>query len=612
MDKLRDFLQSWPGRITMGLIMVPMAFLGVQGFSGGGSLNSGDLVKAGDSTIGLSVYQSELNAYRNQLLQKNDASMINETALVDEVLESLVNRALLQNQTHLLGMSVSDEMISRIIAQDESFHQNGQFSNDVFAAFLQNNGLTKDELFARFRTQLSVSQLTSSILGTAIYPDAQISRLLDLQLEAREIWLYRLDWQKYAEQVTVSQDEIKTYYDANKDGLVRPETVDLAYVALSPSDVQVANPTEDEIAAQFHAYLQKQGLSDGRELSQILLAGADAQKRADELKARLDKGESFETLAKQYSQDPSGESGGHIGQFNPAVFGNDAGAVTAALSGLKVGGVSKPVKTSFGYQIFKVTKVGNVTMDGVRPELVDLALTQKRQAAYDEQIAKINTMATDGMGIADIAAQLNLPAKTIKAYQKQGNTTELSQPAVVAAAFDDFTIQDQAVSANITLGNQTVWVQPSNHQETKQLSLAEATDEIKARLTQQKATKLALDAANQLADTARANGGASLMASGIKIGITTRQNPMLNVQERASLFLHKTGGQDIWVVQTDMGASVIVGGPVSSQATAQLSAWERLQAARMIRDNIGQDQLSDYLQYLKDTTDVAINRDALK
>lgn len=612
MEKLRNFLQSWPGRITMGLVLVPMAFLGVQGIGGGGAMSSNELVRAGDSSIGMNEFQSELNNYRSQLLQRVDASMINEAALVDEVVETLVSRALLQNQAHLLGMTVSDEEISRLIAQDESFHQDGQFSNDIFAMFLQQNNLTKDELFARFRTQLNIRQLTAGILGTAVYPNTQVSRLLDLQLEAREVWVHRLKWQDYAQAVTVSAAEIEAYYNANKETLVRPESVDLAYIEVSADDVRVTAPTEADIEAQYHTYLQQNGLSDGRELSQILLSGADAQSKANDIKARLDAGESFEALAKAHSDDPSGESGGHIGQYNPAVFGNDAAEVSSALSGLKVGEVSRPVKTSFGYQIFKVTKAGSVTIDSVRDELVRMATQNQRQAAYNDLIAKINTMATDGVGIADIAAETGLNAKSIASYPKQNNATALSQPTVIAAAFDDFTIQDQAVSANITLGDKTVWVQPTNHQEPKSLTLAEATEIIKATLTKQKASELALADANKLANEAKANQGRTLMTPSTNYGITTRQNPNLSAQERSSLFLHKSGAHDIWAVQTDDGASVIVGGPVSTQATAQISAAERLQAAAMIRDNIGQDQLSDYVQYLKDTTSVKVNRDAIR
>lgn len=608
MDKLRDFLQSWPGRITMGLIMVPMAFLGVQGINGSGSMGGSDLIKAGNSVIDMSAYQSELNRYRTQLLQNNDASLINENAMANEVLESLINRALLQNQVHVLGMTVSDTEITRLIAQDENFHQNGQFSNEIFAIFLQQNGLTKDELFSRFRTELSVRQLTSGILGTAIYPSEEVSRLLDLQLEAREIWIHRLKWQDYAGTVSVSQAEIGDYYKANKESLVRPQAVDLSYIELTPLDVKVSAPTEDEINAQFSKYLQKNGLSDGRELAQILVSDVN---KANEIKNKLDTGVSFELLAKQYSEDPSGANGGVIGKYNPSVFGRDVGVVNTALANLKVGGVSQPVKTHFGYHIFKVIKAGSLNVSDVRDELIQDVSNEKRQAAYNDLITKINTMAVDGMGISDIAAEVNLPMKLIKSYQKDNNNTALSQPVVVAAAFDDFTIQDQSVSPNITLADKTVWVQPTNYQEAKSLTLAEATAEIRARLTKQKSTRLALEAAEQMANDAKKNEGKSLMTASANFGISTRQNPQLNIQERASLFLHKSGKNDIWAVETDTGASVIVGSPVVEQATAQISPIERTQAAMMIRDNIGQDQLSDYLQYLRDTTKLTVNRDAL-
>ncbi len=55
------------------------------------------------------------------------------------------------------------------------------------------------------------------------------------------------------------------------------------------------------------------------------------------MKARLNKGEAFAALAKAESDDPSGETGGDIGRFNPSVFGSDADTVREGIKGLRVG-----------------------------------------------------------------------------------------------------------------------------------------------------------------------------------------------------------------------------------------------------------------------------------
>lgn len=165
MEKMRNFMQSWAGKAVLVITLIPMAFLGVQSFSGGGQIAPNQIVKVGDTAIDTTTFQSEVNNYRARLLEQVDGSLINDKALNDEVLDSMIDRALLENQAQFFGMTVSDDAITRLLQADPTFHDaNGKFSNDVFAQYLQSRGMTKDMLFTMFRTQLSLRQLTSSIL----------------------------------------------------------------------------------------------------------------------------------------------------------------------------------------------------------------------------------------------------------------------------------------------------------------------------------------------------------------------------------------------------------------------------------------------------------------
>lgn len=603
---MRSFMQSWMGKAVLIITLIPMAFLGVQSFSGGGQIAPDQAVKVGDTAIDTSTFQSEVNDYRARLLEQVDGSMIDDKALHDEVLNSLIDRALLENQAQFFGMTVSDEAITRLLQADPTFHDaNGQFSNDIFAQYLQSRGMNKDMLFARFRTQLSLRQLTGSILGTALYSDDQIGRLIDLQSQSRQAWRIRYDWRDFADKVTVSPAEIETYYNANKASMTQSPSVDLAYVSLTAADIKTAPVTEEEIRAEYEASMQSSG--GGTQLAHILLTGSDAESRAKDIKARLDKGESFEALAKAHSDDPTGESGGEIGTYNPALFGSSSAAVDNAISGLGVGKVSEPVKTNFGYHLFKVTSKENApSLDGMRDELTKKASERKQANALNEMIAKINNMAAD-MGIADIAQETGLTAKSIKGYTKENNTSELSEPVVITAAFDDFAINDQSVSPNITLADKTVWVQSTNYQEAKTLTLSEASEKIKAILTKQKAISLALNAAQDKAK----ESPETIIKSAQNLGTVTRQSQSLLPTERASLFTHDKDGMSVWTVATEEGASLMVGEVIQNVASAEISEAERLSASAIIRDNIGQDQLQDYLHYLRDTHEVQINEQVI-
>ncbi|WP_201591763.1 SurA N-terminal domain-containing protein [Psychrobacter sp. Pi2-51] len=614
MDKLRDFLKSWPGRILLILCLSPLALLGVESYFGGG-VDPNQIAQVGEASVGLSEYQTAVNNRRTETLEQiDDASLLNEDVLHEQVLKGLIDRTLLEQQAGKLGMTVSDDTINRLLRQEEVFQDaDGNFSNDQFSNFLRQRGMTKDQLFTEFRNQLSLDQLNASIVGTAVYPMQAVSQLIDLQLESRNIWLHRFNWQDYQEQVKLSKNDIQAYYDANKDTLKSAAMVDLAYLQLSPQTVPVTDVTTKDLQQQYEAYKQQLAVVDERKISQILLTGKDAKARADKVKARLDKGEAFGKLAKTQSDDPSGETGGDIGRFNPSVFGNDAAVVEKALEGLSVGDVSAPVKTSFGYQIFTVTEDNGKkipSLESMRDELTAKAKEYKRQEMYADKVTAINDLAADGFSIEDIAQQENVTLKRLKDYRKENNQSALSQPAVIKQAFDEFTIQDQAVTAGIEVGNGTVWVQPSNYRPTKTLALAAATPRITQTLRQQKATALALKDAKKLATGIKTTADiAKQPVSFQALGEINRQTTRLTEKERGLAFSQQAANNGVVAIasETEMGATLLVGDRIKTEQQSPLSDMQRAQTASIIRDNLGQDQLQDYLEYLRLVYKVEIN-----
>jgi len=473
--------------------------------------------------------------------------------------------------------------------------------------------MTKNQLFAEFRNQLSLDQLNASIVGTAVYPMQAVSQLIDLQLESRNVWIHRFNWQDYADQVNLSKNDIQAYYDANKDTLKSAAMVNLAYIQLSPQTIKIDEITSEELQQQYEAYKQSIAATDERRVSQILLTGDDAKARADKIKARLAKGESFTALAKTESDDPSGETGGDIGRFNPSVFGSDADTVQNALEGLSVGDVTAPIKTSFGYQIFTVTEDNGEkvpSLESMREELTAKAKEYKRQEIYADKVTSINDLAADGFSIEDIAQQENVTLKNIKDYRKQNNRSVLSQPAVVKQAFDEFTIQDQAVTAGIEVGNGTVWVQPTNYRPTKTLALSAATPRITQILRQQRATALALKEAKAVAAGIKTSADISKQSVSLRaLGEINRQTTLLTDKERGLAFSKQaTDGNVVALAsETELGATLLVGDRIQTEQQSPLSDMQRAQTASIIRDNLGQDQLQDYLDYLRLMYQVEIN-----
>lgn len=614
MESIRNFLKSWPGRIFLMLCLSPLVILGLESyFRGSSSVN--EVANVGDQTITRMEYQNGINSRRNELLQSGvEPSAINNIVLNREVLDGLINRALLKNQAQLLGMYVSDAVINDLLLKDPQFlDENGQFSNERFAFSLKQQGITKDQLFNEYRQQLNLMQLYNSIAQTALYPSVDINKLIVLQKETRDVWLHRLPWQDYQDQVQVSNKEIEDYYNEHKNELNSRAMVDLSYVLLDPKQIPLETVSDEEIQAQYDAFKATYIADYTKKISQILITGDDARSTLKKIEDRLAAGESFAALAAEFSDDPiSREKGGDIGTFNPDAFGDDGAKVAKAIQGLKKGDVSGPIKTGFGYQLFKVTEVsGNSvpTLEDMREQLAAQVQRQKREQLVADKITRINDMATDGVSIEDIAQQEELTLKTLKNYTKVDNTTVLNQPAVIEAAFDDFTIQDESVSPSIKVNKGTLWVQPANYRPVAPLSLQQASEDIKKVLVKQKATQKALSDAKRIADKVN-NGGMSAASVSFKaLGTINRQNPQLSEAEKAIVFSKDTPKGKLLAIPeaTKSGATVIVMDAINKAKSDDVSETELNQTATIVRQSRGQELFSDYLEYLKIATDVVEN-----
>lgn len=126
----------------------------------------------------------------------------------------------------------------------------------------------------------------------------------------------------------------------------------------------------------------------------------DLEKRINDIYKKLQNGETFEALAKQFSEDQSSAKKGGLlksfksGQLTSVTFEDKAFS-------LKEGEVSKPFETKYGWHISKlISKKGNPTFEEIKPELqnrvrrdsrsklIDNALTSKLKKRYNVSSVK--------------------------------------------------------------------------------------------------------------------------------------------------------------------------------------------------------------------------------
>ena len=116
---------------------------------------------------------------------------------------------------------------------------------------------------------------------------------------------------------------------------------------------------------------------------------AQALEKIKKIKAEVDSGKDFAEVAKQHSDCPSKDKGGDLSFFKRK--GQMVEPFAAAAFALKVGQVSDPVKTPFGYHIIKVTEIKNgtaVKFDDVKQAIKQNLMEEKAQVLIKQLLEK--------------------------------------------------------------------------------------------------------------------------------------------------------------------------------------------------------------------------------
>ena len=118
----------------------------------------------------------------------------------------------------------------------------------------------------------------------------------------------------------------------------------------------------------------------------------DARGRIEGVKERLDHGESFVDLAKQYSDDGSGKSGGDLGWVNP---GDTVPEFEKTMSGLAPGEISPVIKTQFGFHVLQVIerRSQDMSKEAARFKARQEIRARKSDEAYQDWVRELRDRA---------------------------------------------------------------------------------------------------------------------------------------------------------------------------------------------------------------------------
>ena len=141
--------------------------------------------------------------------------------------------------------------------------------------------------------------------------------------------------------------------------------------------------TPAQISAYYQSHLSQFGTPETRNM-QIVLTKTQAQ--ANQAKAAIQSGQSWASVAKQFSIDPTSKNSG--GNLVGVSKGQQDQALDAAAFSAPLNQVEGPVKGQFGYYVYRVTKINKAKQQSLSQAtpLIQQTLTGQQQASSQQQV----------------------------------------------------------------------------------------------------------------------------------------------------------------------------------------------------------------------------------
>ncbi len=619
LDNLRKNASGWLAKILIGLLIVSFAVWGLADqFTGG---NTEVLAQVEGREIPLEefrqAYQNQINALSRQRAERITTQEAREAGLPDMVLEQIVNSALLDAHARQLGLSVSNEMVSRSIVQNPVFRDaSGEFSRARFEQVLQFSNLSEAALLAEERGALVRNQVVETLTQAPAVPETLVAAMNRYQNETRVIAYFNVGPGAITDRPEPTDSKLRGYYDNNTDQFMAPETREVAVLDVTPQALaDRVDVTDDQVRADYEARRDQYVQPERREVQQIVFPDMAAARKGYEA---LQSGKSFLEVAKQQGMS---EADTKLGTVTKADLPD--GKIAEAAFALEEGAYSEPVEGSFTTVILKVNEVtpGNTqsfaeVKDEIRKELTERAAAERiidlRGSIEDQRAA--------GAPLSEIAEQFELPYKTIT-LDRQGDAPDGSDaphPADLAQFRQAVFASDVGVDEDLIEkpGDGLLWYEVLSVNPAKERPFADVKDKVEEAWRSEQLREAIVAKADELAEKAR--GGKSMEELAKEAGTEFGKTEPIKRNARISDLSSAAIGRAFTLPADGVATASAPSAPAQSVfkvveiATPEPVAGEEAEQIRSaLLSGMENDLATQYLSGLRSNFDYTVNREVL-
>lgn len=419
LDVMRENIRHLKPILWIVLISM-VAYLGAYFSCDDSARTSGEpwAARVDGTEISVSALQNTArlqDEYYRQALGPQFDQFRSQLHLGQQAVRTLIDRQIILLEAEKLGLGASKAEIEKAVLQDPRFHgPDGKFIGTeryvelAGRMFVGGAGAYESDL----RERIIFTKWRDTVASPAQVSDEELLQIYRSRSDRTTIDYVVVAGADQDVDREVDGAAAQAWYGAHPNDYLRPEGLRLKVVTVSRQDqlaqVQVS---DEEIESYYDDHESEFTRPAERRASHILLkvpsgapaeADAAARARAEELRGRIAAGESFEQLAREFSEDElSAQRGGDLDffprgamvpEFETAVFGNAVGALAPV------------TRTSYGYHVIRVTEerpAGAIPIAEAREGIRDRMKRDRADDAAEALARKIRAAATSA---ADLEA----------------------------------------------------------------------------------------------------------------------------------------------------------------------------------------------------------------
>jgi peptidyl-prolyl cis-trans isomerase D len=369
------------------------------------------------------AYDRSITNLGNQFGGTVPQGLLESLGIKDQVINQLIQQALLRQGAKKMGLLISREEIQDTIKSMVQFEENGAFSLEKYQSLLALNNYSPSKFEETVKLDMLVQRTSLDISKfAATANDFEIEELHRMEKSTVAVKYVKISPNDYLESITPTDEDLEKWYATVQDNYKTDPEIKLQYLDFSYDTVgEKITIDEATIEKYYEDNTADYTTPEQRSARHILFKADDnspaevhtkQEERAQEILELAKNGSEFADLAKQYSEGPTKERGGDLGLFSK---GQMVKPFDEAVFSLKSGEISEVVKTSFGYHIIKLEKIVPATTKPL--EEVKVSIMKKLQGEQAKplafQVANESYEAIIGAGSLKAYLDANPDRKTI-------------------------------------------------------------------------------------------------------------------------------------------------------------------------------------------------------